>query len=312
MPIRRPSQAVTAHLLLLAVVFVWGTTFPLVKNAIADAPPLLFNLLRMTLATAALLIINGRALRSATRRELAWSIVAGIFLGLGYQFQTAGIAFTTPTKSAFITGLVVVIVPILSLIPGVRSHGTPRPGVASFIGAFIAFAGLLLLTTQPGSGRDLLSGIGLGELLTLGCAIAFAAHLLTLGRAARFTNARTLGTVQIAVATFLMLVTLPLGGKLFLHITPRLCIALLVTGLLATAAAFTIQSWAQQHISSTHTALLVTLEPVFAWLTSLVLLGERLSPRALLGAVVILGGILLSELGSAASPTPLHPTNRDI
>lgn len=310
------SRSLTAHLLLLGVTLVWGSTFPLVKAALRDCSPLLFNLLRMVLATVALLAVNWRALRQATQRELAYSTLAGIFLGLGYQFQTAGLTLTTPTTSAFITGLVVVIVPLLTVFSAVRPSGTRPARPSAFAGAFIAFAGLVLLTTPSGSSAGVFSGFHLGEALTLACAFSFAAHLLTLSHAAAFTRARTLGATQIAVATLLMLVTLPLGGRPHLHVTPVLLVALAVTGLLATAVAFTIQSWAQRHLSPTHTALILTLEPVFAWLTSLLFLGERLSPRALSGAGLILGGILLTELlpalRPAASPSPLHPTNGDI
>ncbi len=300
------SPVVAAHLLLLAVVLVWGTTFTLVKTALADASPLLFNLLRMVLAFLVLAAVNWKSLRAISRRELAYATTAGIFLGLGYQFQTTGLALTTPSKSAFITGLVVVIVPLLCLIPGVKPSGLPSTRWTGLAGALIAFAGLILLTTPPGSGSALFKGIGLGEALTLACAVAFAAHLLTVGHAARFTSARTLGTVQIGVAAVLMLLTLPIGRPFF-HATPRLFIALAITSVLATAAAFTIQSWAQQHLSPTHTALIFTLEPVFAWLTSLLFLGERLGPRALSGAALIIGGILITELWPAAASHGLHP-----
>jgi drug/metabolite transporter (DMT)-like permease len=290
------SRTLTAHLLLLAVVLVWGTTFTLVKAALADVTPLLFNLLRMLLAFFVLDIVNWPTLRGLTRRDLKFGAATGLLLGLGYQFQTAGLDHTTPSKSGFITGLVVVIVPLLSAIPGVAIAGTPKPGFFTYIGALLAFGGLVLLTTNPGSGSALLSGLGLGEWLTLGCAIAFAAHLLMIARAAPFVTARRLGTLQIGFAALTMIVTLPLGGRPHLHAAPIVWIALGVTAVLATAAAFTIQSWAQQHIAASHTALIFTLEPVFAWLTSLVFLGERLGTRAMLGAGLILSGILLAEL----------------
>lgn len=307
----RRSPVLSAHLLLLAVVLVWGTSFTVVKTAIADASPLLFNLVRLTLAFVVLAAINWRSLRSISRRDLRYAGLAGLLLGLGFQFQTTGLALTTASKSAFITGLVVVMVPLLSLVPGARVPGMPAPRWPGFAGALIAFCGLILLTIPAGSSRALLSGIGLGEALTLGCAVAFAAHLLAMGHAARVTSARTLGTVQIGVAALLMLVTLPLGGHPHLHLTPRLLLALAVTSVLATAVAFTIQSWAQQHLSPTHTALIFTLEPVFAWLTSLLFLHERLGPRALAGAALILGGILVTELWPIASPRSLHPINED-
>jgi drug/metabolite transporter (DMT)-like permease len=104
-----------------------------------------------------------------------------------------------------------------------------------------------------------------------------------------------------------MAITLPLGGKPHLSITPRLVMALAVTSLLATAAAFTIQSWSQQHLPPTHTAILLTLEPVFACITSFLVLHEHLGRRSLLGAALILVGIACTELLSAATPLPTHP-----
>jgi drug/metabolite transporter (DMT)-like permease len=291
---------VLAHVLLLAVVLVWGTTFPLVKSALGEVSPLLFNLLRMLLAFVALAAVNASALRGVSWQDLRFGGLAGLFLALGYQFQTSGLALTTPSKSAFITGLVVVMVPLLSGIPGVSPHHS-KPGSAAYVGAGLAFGGLVLLTTVPGA--RLLSGMGWGEGLSLICAVAFAAHLLSIARAAPLVNARRLGTLQIGFAALTMLVTLPLGGRLRFHATPTVWWALAITALLATAAAFTIQSWAQQHLPASHTALIFTMEPVFAWLFSLLFLGERLGPRALAGAGLILAGILLAEL-LQAGPTP--------
>src|SRR5665213_4175044 len=161
------SKRTLAHVLLIAAVLVWGTTFTLVKAALADISPLLFNLLRMLLAFFILAAINWKSLRAISRRELRYASAARIFLGLGYQFQTTGLARTTPSKSAFITGLVVVVVPLLCLIPGARPPGLPQTRWTGLLGALIAFAGLILLTTPPGSGGSLFKGIGLGEGLTL-------------------------------------------------------------------------------------------------------------------------------------------------
>lgn len=293
-------RAMLAHVLLVGVVLVWGTTFPLVKAALRDVSPLAFNLLRMALAAVVLLAVNRGALRGVTRAELRLCAAAGLFLALGYQMQTSGLAHTTPSKSAFLTGLVVVLVPMLSLVPGVAPGSSPRPNAVVFLGAGLAFGGLILLTSTPGTGAALLAGMHLGEWLTLGCAVAFAAHLLTLAQAAPQLSARRLGTLQIAFAAVFMLVTLPLGGRPELHLTGTAVLALGVTALLATAAAFTIQSWAQQLLPPTHTALILTLEPVFAALTSLLFFHERWGVREGLGAGLILAGILLAELGGPA------------
>jgi drug/metabolite transporter (DMT)-like permease len=301
----RSRHNLLAHILLIGVVLVWGCTFPLVKSALNDISPLLFNLLRMTLAALVLLLINFKELRGLTRTELRRCLTAGLFLALGYSFQTAGLAHTTPSKSAFLTGLVVVIVPILNLIPGVAPPTSPRPNTIVFLGAILAFIGLILLTSTPGTGAALLSGMHLGEWLTLLCAIAFAAHLLTLAHAAPQLSARRLGTLQIAFAAIFMLLALPLGGRPAFHLTPTAILALAITALFATAAAFTIQSWAQQLLPATHIALILTLEPVFAALTSLLFFHERFGPRELLGAALILAGILLAELRSS-SPVPAN------
>ncbi len=293
---RRASRTLTAHLLLLAVVLVWGSTFSLVKAALAATTPLMFNLVRMALAFLALAAVNWPSLRGMTRRDLKFGAMAGLFLALGYQFQTSGLNRTTASKAAFITGLVVVMVPLLSSIPGVALAGSLKPTLDTYAGALLAFVGLVLLTTPAGAGGAILSGIGLGEWLCLACAVAFAAHLLVLARGAPLVSARRLGTLQIGFAAVVMLVTLPLGGRPHFHGAPSVWVALAVTALLATAAAFTIQSWAQQQLPASHTALIFTLEPVFAWLTSLLFFGERLGRRAMLGAALILAGIVLAEL----------------
>ena len=305
---RRLSDSTLAHLLLLAVVIVWGATFVLVKDALQDVSPLLFNLLRMTIAFIALAIVNRRQLRHISRRSLISGLIVGLFLAAGYQFQTAGLALTTPAKSAFITGMVVVFVPLITIVPALRSSNTPAPSWSAAVGALLAFSGLLLLTTPTGtSWHNLFASIGLGDVLTLACAIAFAGHLISLSHASTQVATGQLATLQIGVAAALMAITLPLGGHPQLAITPRLLIALAVTSLLATAAAFTIQSWAQQHLPATHTAILLTLEPVFACLTSFLILHERLSRRSLCGAALILAGIASIELLATTSPLPVHP-----
>ena len=165
-----------AYVLLLAVVLVWGSTFALVKAALGHTPPLMFNLVRMSLAFVVLAVVNARSLRGMTRVDVGFGVAAGLFLALGYQFQTAGLVFTTASKSAFLTGLVVVFVPLLSAIPGVSLPGAARPTFDTYAGALLAFAGLVLLTTPPGSGAAVLSGMHVGEWLSLLCAVAFATH----------------------------------------------------------------------------------------------------------------------------------------
>lgn len=304
-------QNLAAHLLLAAVTLIWGCTFPLVKYTLQDISPFRFNFLRMLCAAAVLCAINWRALRGLSSSQVKLCALAGLCLALGYELQTSGLAYTTPSKSAFLTGLVVVLVPPLSLVPGLHVAGTPRPRPTAYMGAGLAFIGIVLLTSTPGTGLAVLSGLHAGEWLTLGCALAYALHLLVLARGAHILSARTLGTLQIAFAALATLLFLPADRHPALHWTPAVVVALAVTSILATAFAFTVQSWAQQHLPPSHTALILTLEPVFAALFSAVFLHERLGPRALSGAALILGGIVLAELGptavSEAAILPLEP-----
>lgn len=286
-----------ARLLLLGTVLIWGASFSVVKSALSDASPLLFNLVRMALATLVLAAVNRRALPGITTLQIKAGAIAGLFLAAGYQFQTLGLAHTTAGKSAFLTGLVVILVPLFTFVPQLRPKGTHAPGLLTLGGAVLAFAGLLFLTTPPGTALpELFAAIAPGDLLTLICAFAFAAHLLSLARFAPGMPAGTLATLQIAAATVVMALTLPLERSRYFHLTPRLAAALLLTSVLSTAAAFTIQSYAQQHLPPAETAVLLTLEPVFAALTGLLFLAERFSSRSALGAALILVSIALVEL----------------
>ena len=303
------SRSLKAHLLLLAVVFVWGATFALVKSALTDISPLLFNFFRMLLASLCLALLYRSHFGRIDRPALISGAITGLCLAGGYQFQTAGLRLTTPSKSAFITGLVVVIVPLLLIIPALRPAGSHAPRWNAYLGAFFAFVGILLLTTPAGAGFDFTS-IHTGDLLTLGCSLAFSFHMLALAHYSPRIRFEQLAVLQVSFAALFMGLSLPVFEHPFVHWTPRVVIALLIAAVLATAAAFTIQSWAQQFIPATHTALLLTMEPVFAWLTSFIFLGERLGLRSTFGALLILAGIALSELLPQRIQPTAHETAR--
>jgi len=297
-----------AHLLLLAVVLVWGTTFVLVKVALATVSPLLFNLLRMVLAVSVLLLAYRRYLRDLPPKAWRVGMLAGVLLAAGYQLQTAGLRLTTPSRSAFLTGMVVIFVPFLSLTRRLRAPGAGRPGAGAFTGAAFGFAGLALLAIPPGINPlqpGALASTGTGDLLTVGCAFAFALHLLTLAHGSLHVPFQALATVQIGTAAVVMAATLPLfEPHPVFHPTLTFFAAWLVAALLATAAAFSIQSWAQGFLPASHTALILSLEPVFAAATSFLVLGERLRGRALAGAALVLTAIAVSELFPSGGVQP--------
>ena len=297
-----------AYLLMVFVVAVWGSTFVLIKGALADASPGAFNLVRMTLAFALLGVAYHRYWHTIRGSHIAAGALVGLCLAAGYQFQTTGLALTTPSKSAFITGLVVVLVPLFSSIPRLHPPGARRPRWNAFLGAALAFVGILLLTAPPlaassGSANARiarllpdLSSMNAGDILTFGCAIGFAFHCIALSHVSPRIPFQPLALVQVGFCALFMAVSLPLIEHPHIHWTPRLIVSLLIAAALATAAAFSIQSWAQSILPSTHIALLLTLEPVFAWITSFLFTGERLALRPAFGAILILIGIALTEL----------------
>jgi len=297
-----------AYLLMTFVVAVWGSTFVLVKSALTDASPAIFNLIRMTLAFLVLLAAYWRTLRGIRPWQIAAGAIVGLCLAAGYQFQTIGLLYTTPSRSAFITGLVVVLVPLFSIVPSLRPPGIHAPRWNAFLGAALAFAGIILLTT-PTSAASLMpdfSAINRGDLITFGCSVGFAFHCLALGHVSPRINFRPLAVLQVGFCALFIAATLPFTEHSHLTLTPRLIAALLIAAVLATAAAFSIQSWAQSILPPSHTALLLTLEPVFAWITSFVVLGERLAARPACGALLILAGIAATELIPQAHPATAH------
>jgi drug/metabolite transporter (DMT)-like permease len=270
---------------LAANTVVWGATFVIVKSALADVSPLVFLALRFAVATLCLLVI-WRPGGKSDFRDWGGGVLVGTFLFGGYVLQTMGLQYTTPAKSAFLTGLASVMVPLLAAL--VYKN---RPLVSELLGILIATTGLGLMTLEGPIGS-----VGRGDLLTVLCAIAFAAHIVTLGHFSERMSFETLSVTQVATAAVW-------AGSLFWWVEPHHLIwrpavvyAVLVTGLLATAGAFSVQAWAQQYTTATRTALIYTLEPVFALLTSYLLVGEGLSRRAAAGAALILGGVVMVEL----------------
>jgi drug/metabolite transporter (DMT)-like permease len=272
--------------------FVWGTTFVVVKAALADVSPILFVALRFSLATLALIpLLAGKPRIPWDWRTAGAGALAGACLFSGYLTQTLGLRLTSAPKSAFITGLAPVMVPLLAAL--VYRN---RPQVSEVVGLLVAAAGLVLMTLQGAT-----TAVNPGDLLTFLCAIGFAAHIVVLGHFAKRMSFEILSVTQVGMAAVLSLGLFWWAESPHVRWRPATIGAILVTGLLATALAFTIQAWAQKYTTSTRTGLIYMLEPVFAWITSFLLTGEGLSRRAAAGAVLILGGVVLVEV------KPLNP-----
>ncbi len=300
------SRRLKADLALAFCSLVWGATFVVVKNALAYASVFAFMGVRFGLAAVVMGLIFLPAPRKLNRASVGAGALMGCFMFAGYTLQTLGLKFTSPSKAAFITGSSVVIVPML-----LAAFGRRRINRWVWAGALAALAGLYFLTV-PSEGFKRLST---GDLLVVGCAVMFALHIITVGRFTAQHSVAALSLLQVATTAALTGLSLPLVAAAGWEqprfvLVPRLVFAVAITALGATAIAFSLQVWAQQYTTPTHTAILFSLEPVFAGLTSFLVAHERLGGRALAGAALVFAGILIAELrgptqAAAESPGPV-------
>jgi drug/metabolite transporter (DMT)-like permease len=301
MPAALSRHHLRAELSLAGVTIIWGTTFVLVKAALEDVSPILFLAIRFALAAIVLLILY-RATHSSLRlfrhpKAGVAGLLAGACLALGYLFQTVGLQYTSPSKSAFITSLCVVLVPLLSLIV-YRSV----PGVGEILAIGVAMSGMWLLTA-PETG----TGWNAGDLLTLAAATAFAAHVLVLARYAPVIGFAPISLLQVCGAAAAFAGTFFWLERPRIILSPAVIAAILITAVFCTALAFTIQAWAQQQTTASRTALIFALEPISAAATSYMILGEILSRSAAAGAALILAAVVWVEVRPQAAPETFPP-----
>jgi drug/metabolite transporter (DMT)-like permease len=291
MALVRRAPRLTADLALLVVAGFWGLTFPFGKIVLRSLPPFTYLAARFTIG--AVLLLAARSAGGAElgpRRWAAAAAIGGVFF-LGYALQTLGLRLTTASKAAFITGLSTALVPVISALWLRRV-----PPAAVLLGIAAATVGLGLLTLD---GR---ATIQAGDLLVLGCALCFALHIVLVGRMARAIDPLAFAAAQIAAVMALSTLAAapehPLGA---LGAAPAPVWAMVVfMAATGTAAALLVQTWAQRFTSPSHVGLMFTFEPVAAAIAAYALLGEVLAARQAAGALLILGGIVLAELGAGA------------
>jgi drug/metabolite transporter (DMT)-like permease len=282
------------QLALLGVTVIWGATFVIVQDAVEQVAPFLFIALRFWIAAAALILLGG--LRLVTRKDFMIGVPTGVLLFGGYALQTVGLQYTTASNAGFITGMFVVFTPLLVAVT-TRS----LPSRAALVGVASAFAGLYLIAA-PSSLR-----IGYGDALVVGCAAAFAAHILAQHRfRARIPTLRFAAIQMITVAAISSVWTLVGERGTINNFDGSVVSSLLITGLAASALAFFIQARAQREVPPTRTAIILTSEPVFAGLFG-AWAGEQIGVRGWTGAGFILAGILIAELRTPVSDQISEP-----
>ena len=275
--------AFLATLALLAITACWGSTFFLTKDLLERVPVLDYLAVRFAIASVALLVMFPRAVGRLSPAARGRAVVLGLLYGVGQILQTAGLEHTAATVSGFITGLYVVCTPLLAA-PLLRQ----RIGGATWCAVLLALAGLAVLTLRGVS-------VGYGEALTFVAAVLYAGHIVGLGAWSTAADAMGMAIVQLLVITVVCaLVTAPNG--VVLPGSAGDWVSVVYMAVFAAAFALAGQTWAQAHLPPTRSAIIMSMEPVFAAFFAVLLGGEDLTQRMFVGGAMVLAAMLIVEL----------------
>ncbi len=273
------------ELALIAVTMVWGGTFLVVHLAMQHSGPLFFVGLRFVTAGLIGLLVFRKAMAGLTRTELVAGIAIGTSIFLGYGLQTFGLQTISSSKSAFLTALYVPLVPLVQWLV----MGKP-PRLMSWIGIGLAFTGLMLVAGPESGGMEL----NVGEMATMLSTLAIAAEVLLIGHFAGKVDARRVTTVQLLAAGVMALLAMPVSGESVPDFS-WVCLSAAVAMACASILIQLTMNWAQKSLSPTRATVIYASEPVWAGIVGR-MAGDRLPGLAILGAALIVGGVLVSEL----------------
>jgi drug/metabolite transporter (DMT)-like permease len=286
------NNQIKADLALLVVTVAWGASFLLTKNALDGLEAFNFLAIRFGIAAALSAVIFLKDLIHMSKKTLTLGMGVGALMFASYAFQTVGITMTTVSKSAFITGTSVLMVPLFAALFMKR-----MPDRSSILGAVMAFFGLGLMTLTGNTGVVTAETvINLGDLLTLMCAVLFALYILAVGKYTVQVDSIPFAIIQIGTVAVMSAVSslafetpvIPEGSGVWFNI--------LFLAVVCTSMAFIVQNVAQKYTSSTHTALIYSGEPVFAAIFAYIVVGEVMGVNGVIGAALILMGLLAAEL----------------
>ncbi|MBO8158574.1 DMT family transporter [Thermosyntropha sp.] len=280
------NKQLKAETSMLFVAFIWGATFVVVKNALADISPFWFLALRFIIAFIVLAFLAFDSIKSINSSTIFYGSVIGFFLFIGFAFQTVGLKYTTSSNAGFITGLSVVLVPVIYSLMYKKI-----PEFKTCLASLLALIGLFLLSFYTNS-----FNLNYGDFLVLICSLGFALHIILVDRYSHKHNPVAITGVQILfVGIFSLLIAVFVEP--FPHsLTYNAVSAILITSILATDLAFLLQNSMQKHSTPTRFAIILTTEPVFAALTAYLWAGEILSTRGIIGALFILISMFISVL----------------
>ena len=276
-----------AQILLVFVTLIWGATFIIVKDALNDAGPFAFGTLRFTIAGILTLVIVNKSIFTLTKTEIIGGLICGFCLFCGYAFQNFGLMQTSASKSAFITSVSVLMVPIILYLFNIQ-----KIKMKVWFAVVLATIGLYFLLDPRGGMMNW------GDILTFGCALGFAVHIIFQGYYVK-KNVRVLPffLVQAWVVVGLSFINSLLFEPIFAIWSPRLISALLVTGIAATFIAILLMIWAQQILNPSETAIIFAMEPVFATVFAIIFAGEILGLWGYIGGGLIVLAVAYGESG---------------
>jgi len=280
------NSQLKADIALFLVTVVWGISFLLTKNSLDFLETYNFLAVRFILAFFVAFFIFFRKFKDMDKKTLIYGILVGFVLYINYAFQTVGLNYTTVSKSAFITGINVVLVPIFSTL---IIKKIPEKKV--IFSTIMAFVGLGLLTI-----KGEINEVNIGDVYTLISAVGFALYIILIGKYTKDVESVVFASIQIGVVGFLSLITSFVVENPVLPAEFETWANIIFLSVLCTTGAFVVQNVAQRYTSPSHTALIFTGEPVFAAFFGYIVLGEMLSFRGTVGAFLILTGMLLVEV----------------
>ncbi len=282
---KKLNKVIIADFSLLMVAIFWGGSFVVAKNMLTQISPFYYLGIRFSAAAIILAAIFYKKVRQMTVNEIKKGLMIGLFLFLGFATQTVGLVYTTPARQGFITGLNVVMVPFLYMI-----FAKEKVGKKAIAGAFLATMGLSLISFKEG-----VLNFNTGDLLTLFCAVFFAAHIVAIAILVKKADPINLTVIQLALTGVLSLL-IALVFEQTPHLEPiSFLLGMSYVVIFCSVLAFLIQNVAQSFTFPTHAAIILSLEGVFGALFSWMFWGENLTIKFVIGAALILAGVIIAE-----------------
>ncbi len=275
----------SANLVLIVVTIIWGGGFIATSTALNVFSPFTILMIRFVGAAIMPLILAGKAWKSISMREVKQGIIVGTLLFLSFAFQTFGLQTTTPGKNAFLTATNVIIVPYLLWL---LFH--QKPNRKAMISSFICVCGIALLTLEAQS-----LTLSSGDLLSLVCAIFFAAHMIALERYGKDVNVLVMTALQMLTAGILAAISALLWESWPAVVSGEAIGALGYSIFISTMLAYLLQTWAQKHTTASEAALILSMEALWAAVFSFLFLHETMTLSMIIGAALILSSVLYSQ-----------------